>query len=98
MKLYHASTVPVTRPETFRKYTNMTQESILTSRALKCANIIRAMCELSALSIQEATDIFYSSDTAGLIEEGIADLQCRSDKYLASIILEEQQERQQSKQ
>ena len=62
-------------------------------RATKCANIIEAMCELSDLSYNAATDIFYQSDTAALIEEGVADLQCRSDKYLASVILEEYKER-----
>lgn len=64
-------------------------------RASKCANIIKAMCKLSNLSINEATDIFYRSETADLIEEGVADLQCRSDKYLASVILEEYNERMQ---
>ncbi|MBO5233375.1 MAG: DUF3791 domain-containing protein [Prevotella sp.] len=51
-----------------------------------------ALCELYGLSLQESTDIFYQSDTAELIEEGVADLQCRSDKYLASLIWEEYQE------
>lgn len=61
-------------------------------RAAKCANIIMAICELSDLTLSEATDIFYKSETAGLIEEGVADLQCRSDKYLATLVLEENQE------
>ncbi|MDE6348526.1 MAG: DUF3791 domain-containing protein [Bacteroides sp.] len=62
-------------------------------RAAKCANIIIALGELYGLSFQEATDVFYSSETAGLIEEGVADLQCRSDKYLASLVWEEFQEK-----
>ena len=70
----------------------MTEESRLALQAGKSANIIRSICDLYDLSIQEATDIFYQSDTSELIEEGIADLQCRSDKYLASIIWEEYQE------
>lgn len=70
----------------------MTQESIMALRAAKCANIIKAICELSDLTLSEATDIFYKSETAGLIEEGMADLQCRSDKYLATLVLEENQE------
>ena len=70
----------------------MTEESTLAFQAGKSANIIRSICDLYDLSIQEATDIFYQSDTSELIEEGIADLQCRSDKYLASIIWEEYQE------
>lgn len=63
-------------------------------RAAKCANIIMSLRELYGLSLQEATDIFYQSDTVGLIEDGVADLQCRSDKYLASLVWEEYQERQ----
>ena len=70
----------------------MTEESRLAFQTGKSANIIRSICDLYDLSIQEATDIFYQSDTSELIEEGIADLQCRSDKYLASIIWEEYQE------
>lgn len=71
----------------------MTQESIMVFRASKNANIIKAICELSGLSLQNAIDIFYGSETAGLIEDGVADLQCRSDRYLATIILEEYKEK-----
>ena len=67
----------------------MTDESKLAFQAGKSANIIKSMCELYGLSLQEAADIYYQSDTSELIEEGIADLQCRSDKYLASVIWEE---------
>jgi hypothetical protein len=44
------------------------------------------------VSVQDATDIYYESETANLIEEGVADLHCRSDKYLASLVWEEHQE------
>lgn len=67
----------------------MTDESKMVMRAAKCAHIIMALCELYGLSLQEATDVFYQSETAGLIEDGVADLQCRSDKYLASLVWEE---------
>ena len=33
----------------------------------------------------------YNSETANMIEEGIADLHCRSDKYLAEEIWNEYQ-------
>lgn len=61
-------------------------------RATKIANIIVCLCELQSISLQEATDIFYNSITSDLIEEGVADLQCRSDKYLATLVWEEYQE------
>ena len=64
----------------------MTNESKIALQASKCANIILSLCELYGLSLKKATDIYYQSETAEMIEEGIADLQCRSDKYLASLI------------
>ena len=42
--------------------------------------------------LDEATDIFYSSETANMIEDGIADLHCRSDRYLAGEVWREYQE------
>lgn len=70
----------------------MTEESKLAFQANKNANIIKSLCDLYGVSIQEATDIYYQSDTSELIEEGIADLHCRSDKYLATVIWDEHQE------
>lgn len=70
----------------------MTDESMLAMRANKCANIIIAISDLHGISMQDAADMFYKSATAQLIEEGVADLQCRSDKYLATLIWEEQSE------
>lgn len=70
----------------------MTEESKLAFQASKNANVIKSLCDLYGVSLQEATDIYYQSDTSELIEEGIADLQCRSDKYLASVVWEEYQE------
>ncbi|MDE6722177.1 MAG: DUF3791 domain-containing protein [Bacteroidaceae bacterium] len=61
-------------------------------RAAKIANIIVCLCELYGMSLQEATDMFYKSTTSDLIEEGVADLQCRSDKYLATLVWEEYRE------
>lgn len=70
----------------------MTDESKLAFQAGKSARIIKSLSDLFGLSLQEAADIYYQSDTSELIEEGVADLQCRSDKYLASVIWEEYQE------
>ena len=39
-----------------------------------------------------AMDIFYNSPLLPLLEEGIADLHCRSDKYLAEEIWREREE------
>lgn len=50
------------------------------------------MSSLFGVSIQKATDIYYASETSDLIEEGVADLYCRSDKYLATLVWEEYKE------
>lgn len=67
----------------------MIDETKLVLRGDKCAAIIGSMNELFGISIEEATDIYYESDTAQLIEEGVADLNCRSEKYLATLVWEE---------
>lgn len=71
----------------------MTTEYNMSMRAAKCAHIIMDLCKLYGLSLQKATDIFYQSETCGLIEEGVSDLQCRSNKYLASLVWEESQDK-----
>lgn len=67
----------------------MTEESKLSFQANKSANVIKSICELFEVPVQKAADIYYQSETSGLIEDGVADLQCRSNKYLASVIWEE---------
>lgn len=44
--------------------------------------IISAISELHGVPLEEAMDIFYNSPLLPLIEEGTADLHCRSDHYL----------------
>ncbi len=55
----------------------------------KCARIIDALREMHGLSYEKAMDIYYNSDTARLIEDGVADLHCRSDRYLAEEVWNE---------
>lgn len=61
-------------------------ETIHTLRSAQCARIIQCISEIHGLSLDDAADIYYNSETANMIEEGIADLHCRSDKYLAEEI------------
>lgn len=70
----------------------MTEESKTALQSIKSANIIQSLSDLYGITIQEATDIYYQSDTSELIEEGISDLHCRSDKYLAMLIWDEYKE------
>ena len=56
----------------------------------KYARIINEISQLHSVSLEDAMDIFYNSPLLPLLEEGIADLHCRSDKYLAEEIWREQ--------
>lgn len=64
-------------------------ETELYLRGNKNAGIIMAISEMYGISIQDATNIYYQSETAQLIEEKVADLHCRSEKYLATLVWEE---------
>ena len=66
----------------------MSDESKQILRSSQCARII----EMFDVPLDKATDIFYSSETASMIEDGIADLHCRSDRYLAGEVWREYQE------
>lgn len=52
----------------------------------KYARIISSISEMHDVSLEEAMDIFYNSPLLPLLEEGVADLHCRSEKYLAEEI------------
>lgn len=54
---------------------------------MKYARIIDAMARLGRMTPEEAMDIFYNAPLMPLIQEGVADLHCRSDEYLATEIL-----------
>ena len=73
-------------------HTVMSEESKQILRSAQCARIIAATSEMHKITLEEAADIYYNSDTATLIEDGIADLHCRSDKYLAEEVWNEYQE------
>jgi hypothetical protein len=50
---------------------------------MKYARIILQIAADLGISNVDAMDLFYNSRTFQLISEGIADLHCRSDRYLA---------------
>ena len=78
MEVYHASAARVEHDEAYH--------AIL---GAKYARIIEEMSKMYHITMEEAMDRFYSSDTLQLMEEGVADLHCRSDKYLAEEIWNE---------
>ena len=49
----------------------------------KCIRIIENFTERTGLSLRESLDLFYKSLTYKEISEGISDMHCRSDEYLA---------------
>lgn len=71
----------------------MSEESIQVLKSAQCARIIECISEMFGVSLKEAADIYYDSETANMIEEGVADLHCRSDKYLAEEVWNEYKER-----
>ncbi len=72
----------------------MNEESRQVMKSAQCARIIANISEMYGIPLDKATDIYYRSETANLIDEGIADLHCRSDKYLAETIWIEHQDRE----
>lgn len=67
----------------------MSEDSKQAMRSAQCARIILCICEMYGVSIDEATDMYYNSETADMIEAGVSELHCRSDKYLAEEIWKE---------
>ncbi len=60
---------------------------------MKYGRVIMRFAELSGLSLREAMDFFYHSTERILISEGVSDLHCMSDMYLARDLLDEYRER-----
>ena len=52
----------------------------------KFARIISEISKMYNVSLDDAMDMFYNSETMQLMEEGVADLHCRSEKYLAEAV------------
>lgn len=55
----------------------------------KYARIVSLLSEKMNISLSEALDLFYRSETYQLIREGISDLHCMSDQYLVEEITTE---------
>ena len=59
---------------------------------MKYGRIILKFAELAGISAREAMDFFYHSTERELIRDGVSDLHCMSDAYLAEDLLEEYRE------
>ena len=63
---------------------------------MKYARIVAVFAKESGMSLEDALSFFYASDTYKLISEGVADMHCRSDEYLADELLLEYHEKDQN--
>ena len=54
---------------------------------MKYARIVKLFAQKSGISYEEALGKFYDSKTFELISEGVADMHCLSDDYLAEELM-----------
>ncbi|MBR3505584.1 MAG: DUF3791 domain-containing protein [Lentisphaeria bacterium] len=50
---------------------------------MKYARVVAMFAEQQNIPMEDALDFFYHSETYQELREGIADLHCRSDQYVA---------------
>lgn len=55
----------------------------------KYARVIELFAEKAGITLRDALDFFYHSKEQELLQEGVSDLHCMSDDYLAEDLLEE---------
>lgn len=60
----------------------------------KYARIIACFAKQQGISLDEALDLFYRSEVYQLMREGVSDMHCMSDLYLAEELRLEYEERQ----
>lgn len=53
----------------------------------KYARIVELFAKAARISNEEALEKFYNSETYELISQGVADMHCMSDEYLADELL-----------
>lgn len=58
----------------------------------KYARVVKIFADQQMLSLNDALDFFYHSEVYLLISEGVSDMHCMSDEYLAEELKEEYQQ------
>lgn len=56
---------------------------------MKFARVIETYASLAGCSLDEALDVFYNSKTYELMRDGVSDMHCMSERYLAEEMLDE---------
>ena len=59
---------------------------------MKYSRVVALFAAQQGLSVENALDFFYHSETYQELREGIADLHCRSDQYVADELAAEYRE------
>ncbi len=54
---------------------------------MKYGRIVERFAELAKISLEDALTFFYESNTYELISQGISDMHCLSDYYLADELM-----------
>lgn len=55
----------------------------------KYARVIEAFAQKAGLTLDNALDYFYHSEVYLLVRDGVSDMHCMSDTYLADELMEE---------
>ena len=71
----------------------MTANPILLQK--KYSRVIECFAKQQGLSLDAALDFFYHSETYQLIRDGVSDMHCMSDAYLAEELEQEYAEKKQ---
>ena len=70
----------------------MTANPILLQK--KYSRVIECFARQQGLSLDAALNFFYHSETYQLMRDGVSDMHCMSDEYLADELILEYQERE----
>ena len=60
---------------------------------MKYSRVVAMFAEARQLPVEAALEFFYHSQTYQELREGVADLHCRSDRYVADELIAEYDER-----
>ncbi|MCD8330315.1 MAG: DUF3791 domain-containing protein [Lachnospiraceae bacterium] len=61
---------------------------------MKYTRVVARFAEITDLTLDKALDFFYHSELYQLVKEGVSDMHCMSDAYLADELKEEYMEKQ----
>jgi hypothetical protein len=84
-------------PSFYKSREGIIMEANKTVLQMKYARIVNLFAKETGLTLEDALSFFYNSTTYELISEGVADLHCRSNEYLADELMLEYKEKENNK-